>query len=90
MLSEQLHIFTQLLRKEKWSEAEAVARNVSSLDQLESKLKYKEFILLVRIYFTSSYTPKDEQTLKLRTRCNLMKFSDWRKSAWQKAIFRKD
>lgn len=46
MLSEQLHMFTQLLRQEKWSEAEAVARNISSLDQLESKLKYEKFILI--------------------------------------------
>ncbi|KAL0098394.1 hypothetical protein PUN28_008359 [Cardiocondyla obscurior] len=45
MLSEQLHIFTQLLRQEKWSEAEAVARNISSLDQLESKLKLAEVCL---------------------------------------------
>ncbi|XP_012542546.1 anaphase-promoting complex subunit 5 [Monomorium pharaonis] len=45
MLSEQLHIFTQLLRQEKWSEAEAAARNISSLDQLESKLKLAEVCL---------------------------------------------
>lgn len=45
MLSEQLHMFTQLLRQEKWSEAEAVARNISSLDQLESKLKLAEVCL---------------------------------------------
>lgn len=45
MLSEQLYLFTQLLRQEKWSEAEAIARNISSLDKLESKLKYREFIL---------------------------------------------
>lgn len=44
MLSEQLHIFTQLMRQEKWSEAEAIAINISSLDQLESKLKYEIFI----------------------------------------------
>lgn len=45
MLSEQLHMFTLLLRQEKWSEAEAVARNISSLDQLESKLKLAEVCL---------------------------------------------
>lgn len=57
MLSEQLHMFTQLLRQEKWSEAEAVARNISSLDQLESKLKYKEFILQARVFV---YAPKNK------------------------------
>ncbi|KAG5328440.1 APC5 protein, partial [Acromyrmex charruanus] len=45
MLSEQLHILTQLLRQEKWGEAEAVARNISSLDQLESKLRLVEVCL---------------------------------------------
>ncbi|EZA49509.1 anaphase-promoting complex subunit 5 [Ooceraea biroi] len=45
MLSEQLHIFTQLMRQEKWSEAEATATNISSLDQLESKLKLVEVCL---------------------------------------------
>ncbi|XP_039305649.1 anaphase-promoting complex subunit 5 isoform X2 [Solenopsis invicta] len=45
MLSEQMHTFTQLLRQEKWSEAEAIARNISSLDQLESKLKLVEVCL---------------------------------------------
>lgn len=45
MLSEQLHIFTQLMRQEKWSEAEAIAINISSLDQLESKLKLVEVCL---------------------------------------------
>lgn len=42
MLSEQLHVFTQLMRQEKWSEAEAIARSISSLDKLECKLKYKK------------------------------------------------
>ncbi|XP_018347045.1 PREDICTED: anaphase-promoting complex subunit 5 isoform X2 [Trachymyrmex septentrionalis] len=45
MLSEQLHILTQLLRQEKWGEAEAVARNISNLDQLESKLRLIEVCL---------------------------------------------
>lgn len=40
MLSEQLHMFTQLMRQEKWSEAEATARSISSLDKLECNLKY--------------------------------------------------
>ncbi|XP_011865096.1 PREDICTED: anaphase-promoting complex subunit 5 isoform X2 [Vollenhovia emeryi] len=45
MLSEQLHTFAQLLRQEKWSEAEAVARGISSVDQLESRLKLAEVCL---------------------------------------------
>lgn len=45
MLSEQLHMFTQLMRQEKWSEAEAIARNISSLDKLECKLKLAEVCL---------------------------------------------
>ncbi|KAM0724443.1 Anaphase-promoting complex subunit 5 [Formica fusca] len=45
MLSEQLHMFTQLMRQEKWSEAEATARSISSLDKLECKLKLAEVCL---------------------------------------------
>ncbi|KMQ90055.1 anaphase-promoting complex subunit 5-like protein [Lasius niger] len=45
MLSEQLHIFTQLMRREKWSEAEAIAKSISSLDKLECKLKLAEVCL---------------------------------------------
>ncbi|KAF3423832.1 hypothetical protein E2986_00315 [Frieseomelitta varia] len=35
ILSEQLYVFTQLMRQEKWGEAEAIASNISSLDPLE-------------------------------------------------------
>ncbi|XP_014476776.1 PREDICTED: anaphase-promoting complex subunit 5 isoform X2 [Dinoponera quadriceps] len=45
MLSEQLHLFTQLMRQEKWSEAEAAAQNISSLDQLECKFRLAEVCL---------------------------------------------
>ncbi|EFN74692.1 Anaphase-promoting complex subunit 5 [Camponotus floridanus] len=45
MLSEQLHMFTQLMRQEKWSEAEAIAKSISSLDKLECKLKLAEVCL---------------------------------------------
>lgn len=45
MLSEQLHMFTQLMRQEKWSEAEATARSISSLDKLECNLKLAEVCL---------------------------------------------
>lgn len=41
MLSEQLYVFTQLMRQEKWSEAEAIALNISSLDPLECKFRYE-------------------------------------------------
>lgn len=51
MLNEQLHMFTQLMRQEKWSEAEAIAKNISSLDQLEYKLKYGEFTLQTQTLF---------------------------------------
>lgn len=45
MLSEQLHTFTQLMRREKWSEAEVTARSISSLDKLECKLRLAEVCL---------------------------------------------
>lgn len=48
MLSEQLHIFTQLMRQEKWSEAEAAARSIFNLDELECNLKYVKNIHIFR------------------------------------------
>ncbi|XP_032683400.1 anaphase-promoting complex subunit 5 isoform X2 [Odontomachus brunneus] len=45
ILSEQLHLFTQLMRQEKWSEAETAARNISSLDQLECNFRLAEVCL---------------------------------------------
>ena len=45
MLSEQLYVFTQLIRHEKWSEAETIALNISSLDHLESKFRLAEVCL---------------------------------------------
>ncbi|XP_034191300.1 anaphase promoting complex subunit 5 ida [Osmia lignaria lignaria] len=45
MLSEQLYVFTQLTRQEKWSEAEAIALNISSLDLLECKFRLAEVYL---------------------------------------------
>ncbi|XP_031826496.2 anaphase promoting complex subunit 5 ida [Nomia melanderi] len=45
MLSEQLYIFTQLIRHEKWSEAATIAMNISSLDPLESKFRLAEVCL---------------------------------------------
>ncbi|XP_017876328.1 anaphase-promoting complex subunit 5 [Ceratina calcarata] len=45
MLSEQLYVFTQLMRQEKWGEAEAIASNISSLDPLECKFRLAEVLL---------------------------------------------
>ncbi|XP_076645488.1 anaphase promoting complex subunit 5 ida isoform X1 [Halictus rubicundus] len=45
MLSEQLYIFTQLIRHEKWSESATIASNISSLDPLESKFRLAEVCL---------------------------------------------
>ncbi|KAK9310347.1 hypothetical protein QLX08_000342 [Tetragonisca angustula] len=45
ILSEQLYVFTQLMRQEKWGEAEAIALNISSLDPLESKFRLAEVCL---------------------------------------------
>ncbi|KZC12695.1 Anaphase-promoting complex subunit 5 [Dufourea novaeangliae] len=45
MLGEQLYIFTQLIRHEKWSEAETIAMNISSLDPLECKFRLAEVCL---------------------------------------------
>ncbi|XP_029166139.1 anaphase-promoting complex subunit 5 [Nylanderia fulva] len=45
MLSEQLHIFTQLMRQEKWSEAEAIAKSIFNLDKFECNLKLAEVCL---------------------------------------------
>ncbi|XP_053994438.1 anaphase-promoting complex subunit 5 [Hylaeus volcanicus] len=45
MLSEQLYVFTQLVRHEKWSEAETIALNISSLNFLESKFRLAEVYL---------------------------------------------
>lgn len=39
MLSEQLYDFTQLMKSEKWREAEAIATQIVSLDPLESKFR---------------------------------------------------
>ena len=39
MLSEQLYEFTQMLKGEKWKEAEAIAIQIVSLDPLESKFR---------------------------------------------------
>ena len=44
-LSEQLYVFMQLMRQEKWSEAEVIASNISSLDPLESKFRLAEVCL---------------------------------------------
>ncbi|XP_015586196.1 anaphase-promoting complex subunit 5 [Cephus cinctus] len=45
MLSEQLYEFVQSMRHEKWSEAEAIAMQISSLDPLESKFRQAEVCL---------------------------------------------
>ncbi|XP_012256347.2 anaphase-promoting complex subunit 5 isoform X2 [Athalia rosae] len=45
MLSEQLHQFTRIMRHEKWSEAEAIAVRLSSIDPLESKFRRAEVSL---------------------------------------------
>lgn len=58
MLSEQLYVFTQLIRHEKWSEAETIALNISSLDHLESKFRYNDlsrsgqYLLFMGVNFT--------------------------------------
>jgi anaphase-promoting complex subunit 5 len=39
-LSEQLHEFSKLMRKEKWSAAEEVTLQISSLDSVESKFRW--------------------------------------------------
>ena len=39
MLSEQLHDFTQMMKSEKWREADAIAAQIISLDPLESKFR---------------------------------------------------
>lgn len=39
MLCEQLYEFTKMMRREKWSEADAIASRISSLDPLESKFR---------------------------------------------------
>jgi len=45
MLSEQLAKFTKMMRHEKWSEAEAVATQIASLEKLESKFRQTEVCL---------------------------------------------
>lgn len=35
------------MRQEKWSEAEAIASNISSLDPLESKFRYSDMLKYV-------------------------------------------
>lgn len=45
MLSEQLAEFTKMMRHEKWSEAETIAGQISSLDPLESKFRQAEVCL---------------------------------------------
>ncbi|XP_015517721.1 anaphase-promoting complex subunit 5 [Neodiprion pinetum] len=42
MISEQMHKFTRTMRHEKWSEAEAIAKQISSIDPLESKFRQAE------------------------------------------------
>ncbi|XP_043461028.1 anaphase-promoting complex subunit 5 [Leptopilina heterotoma] len=44
-LSEQLYEFNQLLKNEKWREAEAIATQIVSLDPLESKFRQVEVCL---------------------------------------------
>lgn len=51
MLSEQLHKFTRIMRHEKWSEAEAIAVQISSIDPLESKFRCHSSIIDVDIIF---------------------------------------
>lgn len=38
------------MRQEKWSEAEATAMNISSLDELECKFRYKKFRSQIFLY----------------------------------------
>ncbi|XP_035723802.1 anaphase-promoting complex subunit 5-like [Vespa mandarinia] len=45
MLCEQLYEFTKMMRREKWSEADAIASRISSLDPLESKFRQAEVSL---------------------------------------------
>ncbi|XP_033223750.1 anaphase-promoting complex subunit 5 isoform X2 [Belonocnema kinseyi] len=45
MLSEQLYDFSQLMKSEKWREAEAIATQIVSLDPLESKFRKAEVCL---------------------------------------------
>ncbi|KAI4477768.1 hypothetical protein M0804_012596 [Polistes exclamans] len=45
MLCEQLYEFTKMMRRERWSEADAIASRISSLDPLESKFRQAEVSL---------------------------------------------
>lgn len=71
MLCEQLYEFTQMMRREKWSEADAIASRISSLDPLESKFRQAEvslakgdypntLYLINNIEKTSNITPENK------------------------------
>ncbi|XP_011314211.1 anaphase-promoting complex subunit 5 [Fopius arisanus] len=64
MLSQQLYQLTKLMRHEKWSDAEATANQISSLDTIESKFRLAEVALAKGDYPTGldhiSNIEKDE------------------------------
>ncbi|XP_043287109.1 anaphase-promoting complex subunit 5 [Venturia canescens] len=54
MLSEQVAEFTKMMRHEKWSEAETIAAQISSLDPLESKFRQAE-VCLAKADFSTAF-----------------------------------
>nr|XP_031826496.1 anaphase-promoting complex subunit 5 [Nomia melanderi] len=77
MLSEQLYIFTQLIRHEKWSEAATIAMNISSLDPLESKFRLAEVCLgkgdyLKGVDYINSIEECEQITLQNKIRAMLL------------------
>ncbi|XP_066585318.1 anaphase-promoting complex subunit 5 [Prorops nasuta] len=69
MLSEQLYIFNQMMMHEDWSQAEAIALNISSLDPLECKFRQAEVLLDKGDYLKSQKLVNDfEKTINLTPR----------------------